>query len=292
MSVWLLLLLNRLFPLPRHPFNTEVSGELSYTQWQFQMGHRTIEFFEDYTDPRDMFASRRVLDIGCGGGGKTCYYATLGAREVCGVDPVSHYRLEAEEFARKMGLDDRVYFITADAAKLPHPDGKFDTVIMNDTFEHLDEPRAVLRECARVMAPGGRLFLNFPPYYHPYGAHLSDAIGIPWVHVLFSEKTMIEAYRRLVSPLPDAKRRLRLRLGDDPEAQSLSYINRMTARRFRRILEEVPFEVLYHREYPLRSFLKPLTYIPIVREGFLRMVVAVLRPATGMSETTDRPALP
>ncbi len=288
MSVRLLLLLNRLFPLPRHPFNTEASGEQSYTEWQFQMGHRTIQFFEEYSDSEDMFASRRVLDIGCGGGGKTCYYATLGAREVCGVDPVPHYRADAEQFARKLGLADRVSFITADAASLPHPDGHFDTIIMNDTFEHLDQPVAVLRECARVLAPDGRLFLNFPPYYHPYGAHLSDAIGIPWVHVFFSERTLIEAYKRLVSPLPDAKRRLRLRLGDDLQAQSLSYINRMTARRFRHILAEVPFEVQYHREYPLRTFLTPLTYIPILREGFLRMVVSVLKPTGTAENVTDR----
>ena len=47
---------------------------------------------------------------------------------------------------------------------------------------------------------GGKLFVNFPPYNHPTGAHLSDVIGIPSVHVFFSDKTLIAAYKELVAP--------------------------------------------------------------------------------------------
>ncbi|NLX86636.1 MAG: class I SAM-dependent methyltransferase, partial [Clostridiales bacterium] len=56
--------LNRLFPLPRHPFNLQNRGELTYAQWQYQMGQRTIEFFLDVDSEERMFAGKRVLDIG------------------------------------------------------------------------------------------------------------------------------------------------------------------------------------------------------------------------------------
>ena len=281
MSVGLLLLLNRLFPLPRHPFNLESAGQESYAEWQFRMGQRTIEFFLDYTSPADMFADRRVLDVGSGGGGKTCYYATLGAQEVWGVDAVEAYRDRAEAFSAEKGLADRTTFIAADARHLPFEDDSFDTIIMNDTFEHLAAPEAVLGECRRVLAPSGRIFINFPPYYHPHGAHLTDAIGIPWVHVLFSEKTLVRAYRRLVSDLPDGEERLALRLGEDPESEGLAYLNAMTAGRFRRIIAASDMRILHYREYPLRRFMTPLTRIPGLREGFLRMGVAVLSPKEG-----------
>ena len=60
---------------------------------------------------------------------------------------------------------------------------------MNDAMEHVDEPEKVLDECYRILKKDGKVYLNFPPYNHPYGAHLSDAIGMPWVHVFFSRKT-------------------------------------------------------------------------------------------------------
>ncbi len=275
MSIEMLLFLNRFFPLPRHPFNLETSGHESYAEWQFTMGEKTVQFFLDYTSIEDMFSRRRVLDVGSGAGGKTCYYASRGADEVWGVDAVEAYRHQATSFARAKGLDEIVRFTTADASDLPFEDGYFDTVIMNDTFEHLAHPEEVLDECRRVLAEGGRIFINFPPYYHPYGAHLTDVIGIPWVHVFFSEKTMVRAYRRLVRGLPDEEHRLALRFGS-PDSDTLAYLNGMTAARFRRIIGRSGLRILHHREYPLRRILSPLAHIPGLREGFLRMVVGVL----------------
>lgn len=42
-----------------------------------------------------------------------------------------------------------------DAAKLPFPDGSFDVVISNASFEHFEDPVAAVNECSRVLAPGG-----------------------------------------------------------------------------------------------------------------------------------------
>ena len=160
--------------------------------------------------------------------------------------------------AEEKNLSDRAEFLTADATALPFPDDYFDVIIANDVMEHVAQPEAVLREAYRVLKPGGRFFTNFPPYYHPYGAHLSDVIGIPWVHAFFSEPVLIEAYRELVKNLPDAEMRLRLRLGD-PETNRtrITYINRMTIKRFRQIVEASPFKIAHWRLVPLRASRAP-----------------------------------
>ena len=191
------------------------------------------------------------------------------------MDVVPHYEHEARALAAEKNLSDRAEFLTADATALPFPDDHFDVIIANDVMEHVAQPEAVLREAYRVLKPGGRFFTNFPPYYHPYGAHLSDVIGIPWVHAFFSEPVLIEAYRELVKDLPDADMRLRLRLGD-PETNRtrITYINRMTIKRFRRIVEESPFRIAHWRLVPLRSFLKPLA--AVAPEFFMKAVVCIL----------------
>jgi ubiquinone/menaquinone biosynthesis C-methylase UbiE len=278
MASQLLLQLNKLFPLPVHPFNLANDGTMSYTEWQFQKGEQTIQFFLPYHSQEQMFRGKNVLDIGCGGGGKTCYYATFGPEKIIGIDIVPHYAEEGNAFAREKGLDRIASFLTADSADMPFADNTFDAIIMNDAMEHVDQPEKTLQECFRVLKPGGHLYINFPPYFHPYGAHLSDAIGIPWVHALFSEQAMIDAYKRLVRDLPDGNERIAFRISRHPDgSEYFSYINRMTIRRFRRIQQGVTHPVVYEREIPLRPAVAGLAKLPLLREYFVKMVVCVYR---------------
>jgi ubiquinone/menaquinone biosynthesis C-methylase UbiE len=47
--------------------------------------------------------------------------------------------------------------LQCDATRLPFADDSFDTVIANHMLYHLDDPRAALREFARVLRPGGHV---------------------------------------------------------------------------------------------------------------------------------------
>ena len=277
-SVLLCKVLNHIFPLPRHPFNLQNDGKLSYAQWQYHMGHKTVEFYMEIATEEQMFKEKRVLDVGCGAGGKTLYYASKGAIKVYGIDPVEHYREEALKLAREKGLEDRFEFVVGDAAQMPFQDNFFDTVVMNDAMEHVAQPVEVLLECCRVLKPGGKLYINFPPYYHPYGAHLSDAIGIPWVHRFFSEKTLIKIYKDLVKHLPDGEKRIDLRINTNEKGEEFfSYINRMTIKRFERLIKKVPLRVKYYRLVPLRRVFSPFIRSRLLREYFVKMVVCVMK---------------
>ena len=278
MSVKLLLAVNRLFKLPVHPFNLQNDGVMSYARWQYEKGADTIAFFLEKYTTDEMFRDKTVLDVGCGAGGKSMYYAARGAKEVIGMDVVAHYQAEAEELAQELGLSELFRFVCRDASHTQLPDSSIDTIIMNDAMEHVADPAAVLRECERVLKPGGRLFVNFPPYGHPFGAHLSDLIGIPWVHLFFREKTLIGAYKELCRTVPDGDERISFRISKKPDGtEYFSYINKMTLKRFHALQAGTALNTEYYREVPLRGFLSIPAKLPILKEKLVKMAVCVFR---------------
>ena len=269
---------NKLFKLPVHPFNLNNEGKKTYAQWQYEKGIDTIKFYLKHNTVDEMFKDKVVLDIGCGAGGKTIYYASKGVKEITGIEILEKYRNEAENLAMNYNLQDKFKFVQGDASNMPFEEETFDTIIMNDAMEHVDQPEMVLRECYRVLKKNGKLYLNFPPYNHPYGAHLSDAIGIPWVHVFFSEKTLINTYKELVKNLPDGAERIDFRISKNQDGREyFSYINKMSIKRANNILQNSDFELEYYSEEPLRSFFKYPARIPFLKEYLVKMVVCVLR---------------
>ncbi len=272
-----LLKINKFFKPVVHPFNLNNDGVKTYAMWQFEKGADTIKNYMGCASKEEMFEGKTVLDIGCGAGGKSLYYITLGAKHVYGVDVVASYKEESEALAKTLNLSDQFTFIHADAKNLPYPDNSFDTIIMNDAMEHVGEPEAVLKEVLRVLTKGGRVYINFPPYNHPFGAHLSDAINIPWVHLFFSEKTLIRDYKELVKNLPDGESRINFRISKDEKGKEyFSYINKMTIKRFKRILKKLDISPVYYTEMPLRSIVAPLPKPPILKEMFVKMAVCVI----------------
>lgn len=270
-------LTNKVFPKVVHPFNLQNDSKKTYAMWQFEKGKDTIRLFLERYSLDDMFCDKRVLDLGCGAAGKSLYYVTQGAQKVTGVEIVAHYQAEAEALAKELGLSDRFEFVSASALDLPFSDGSFDTIIMNDFMEHISDPESVLRESLRLLAPGGRIFINFPPYYHPFGAHLSDVINMPWVHLFFSERMLVDAYRELVRGLPDEQERLDLRITRDGDGKEyFGYINHMTLKRFGRILSSLGIVPEYYAEVPLRSIVRPLAKCKLTREMFVKMAVCVI----------------
>ncbi len=265
---------NKIFKKQPHPFNMQNDGIKTYAEWQFEKGHDTImHFMSKYTEA-DMFEGKEVLDMGCGAAGKSLYYVKCGAKFVTGVDIVEHYEKEAYTLAEKLGYADRFKFVCASAYELPFDDNSFDTIIMNDFMEHVDNPEKALLEALRLIRKNGRIYINFPPYYHPFGFHMSDAINMPWAHAFFSDKALIAAYKELVAGLPDEDERIAFRFTDDRNGVTrYTYINKMTLKKFKKILKKNALAPDYYAEVPLRSFLAIPAKLPFLREFFVKMAV-------------------
>ena len=155
------------------------------------------------------------LDMGCGAGEYALALACLGALDVTGVDFVPRRIEEARAGAQRLGFAHRVHFECADL-RIWEPDRRFDAIVSNNAFEHIDAPEAFLATMSRFVAPDGRAILSFGPLFHsPFGDHCWDYfhVQIPWRGVLFSEEALIRLRREFFRPTDPATRLREIRGG-------------------------------------------------------------------------------
>lgn len=267
-----LMALNRCFRRPIHPFNLEDEGKETFAEWEFEQSKRLNTYYLPEIDLLEEVRGKTILDIGAGGGGKTTFYALNGAKRLTGIDTEEGFIDQAREFASSRNATN-IDFLVADAEEMPFQDDSFDMCVMNDVFEHVSKPEAVLNEVHRVLKPGGKVFINSPPYFHPYGAHLTDVIGIPYVHVLFPEPVLINAYKKLALKTKSAEKRIDLRFGMVDGRERITYINKMTIARFEGIIRnQCQFDTIFYKLIPLKHQGSFLLKTP-VREYFTKMLV-------------------
>ncbi|MFZ0052732.1 MAG: class I SAM-dependent methyltransferase [Desulfobaccales bacterium] len=92
-----------------------------------------------------------VLEVGCGA--QPYRHLIPGSCAYLGLD---WYMAQAVFGYR---AEDLVYF---DGRKFPLKEGSFDNLFHTEVLEHINDPFRFLRECHRVLKPGGSLFFSVP----------------------------------------------------------------------------------------------------------------------------------
>lgn len=96
----------------------------------------------------------RVVEIGCGAGHVLQHFP---AQKRTGVD-LSPTMLEWAR--RRLGPD--VMLHQGAAEHVPLPDHAFDVVLCTEVLEHVQDPRRVMTELARIATKGGRIVVSIP----------------------------------------------------------------------------------------------------------------------------------
>jgi SAM-dependent methyltransferase len=202
------------------------------------------------------FEGKIVVDFGCGEGLEAIRIAQNGAARVIGLDIQEQLLVRARENARKSSVCDRCEFTKS-------TDEKCDVVVSVDSFEHFDNPAAILGIMRNLLKPNGYVWASFgPTWYHPYGGHVFSPF--PWAHLIFTENVLLR--RRF-----DIKRNKVARFKDVPEG-----LAQLSIRRFQQVVDESGFDFISFEAVPIRKlrfFANPMT-----REFTTSVVRCKLKP--------------
>jgi SAM-dependent methyltransferase len=166
-------------------------SEYDYALFEYYRSAKVLAFLERAGVP----VRGRVLDAGCGGGGMPLSLAEE-ATQVVGIDPAERFQDAGVRLGRERGIAN-LHFALADGMALPFPTGAFDLVLSHAVIEHVADAPLYLRECARVLAPGGHVYLSTAPYLSFAGAHLPRLrIPVP-LHLILGRRMAFAIFQQL-----------------------------------------------------------------------------------------------
>lgn len=248
----LLLALSRAPGSPDYPATT--SGYTLENALHF--ARKTIPRFDELI--RDKF----ILDYGCGHGWQAIAMLRAGARRVVGIEIMADRIAHGRALADREGLGDRAEFHPALPAHLA---GEFDLVLSLSAFEHFADPAAELQAMRAALKPGGSVVVSFAePWLSPHGSHMGHFTRLPWVNVLFSERTVMRVRARFRND------------GAQRYEEVEGGLNRMTLARFERIIRESGMAIESLTFHAVKR-LPLVTRVPVVREFLTAAASCVLR---------------
>jgi len=110
----------------------------------------------------------KLLDVGCGGGRLLNRMKKRGWQ----VEGTDFDEQAAQRVASRYGITTHV----GDLPQCGLPDDTFDAIVLSQAIEHLYDPKTTLRECLRILKPGGLLVMT-TPNAHSIGA---TEFGASW----------------------------------------------------------------------------------------------------------------
>ena len=105
------------------------------------------------------------LDVGVGGSGATVIEAARLGVEATGCDLSVPGVLNASKLARSESVAEHAHFVACTAESLPFPDDAFACASAVAVLEHVEDDPKAAAELARVVRPGGRLWITVPLAY-------------------------------------------------------------------------------------------------------------------------------
>jgi len=226
---------------------------------------RLVESFLRFVGTLD---GARVLDVGCGDGAN-CFLISRHeqVKLAVGIDLELPLFASGEKGQQTRRLIDRllaggnslpVDLLQMDGTRMGFGAASFHVVMSRSAMEHIKPVERVLHEMARVVRPGGLIYLGIDPFFWLLGCHKRGVVDIPWAHARLG----LDEYERFVTECEGreiaAERRRRLET-----------LNRLTVRDWKQMIKSMPWEVLDWKEEPSEISQKILEQFPDVRDTLL-----------------------
>ncbi len=262
-------LLKRLSHERNKQTNQQISAIAEQEAYNPTEAHTFLSYTQQYAD----YHGKTVLDVGCGTGDLAITLAKSGAGRVVGVDVDAERIVTARRKATVAEVEHLVTFEATDFTNNYQPDMPFDIIYSKDTFEHIPDPLTCLQKIHTCLVPQGLFVTLFGPLWlSPYGAHMVGFTRLPWVHLLFPERTVLQVRRDYFRPDEPATRYEDIR----------GHLNRMTVRRFKQHAHAANFSPQLIRLNPpqdrgkYKALNALINSIPLLHEPASLLLLAVL----------------
>jgi 2-polyprenyl-6-hydroxyphenyl methylase / 3-demethylubiquinone-9 3-methyltransferase len=180
------------------PHELQKFSDLAHRWWdpnaEFKPLHELNPIRLSWIDSHAHLPSKRVLDIGCGGGILSESMASLGAN-VKGIDLSNEALGVADLHSLESGVTVDYELIAAEAIAEREP-ASFDVVTCMEMLEHVPEPSEVVKACATLVKPGGWVF--FSTLNRNVKSYLLAVIGAEYIAQMLPKGT--HDYARFIRP--------------------------------------------------------------------------------------------
>lgn len=206
---------------------------------------------------------RHLLEVGCGDGGCGATFHRAGCRVVM-MDVDERLVATAKKANDTEGIDIPTFVGDAlDPEATFYSHGPFDIVLFRDVMEHLEDPVNALKIVKQHLSQDGVVFVVFPPYYSPYGAHQQilprkTIAGIPYNKLPYLQLLPKAWFLRIVA-------------GDSTANEEVARLSdvRLTIGRFESSVRAAGLQIRERKTYLSRPTFALRYGLPVVPAGFL-----------------------
>ncbi|HHW59220.1 MAG: class I SAM-dependent methyltransferase [Bacteroidales bacterium] len=194
----------------------------------------------------DINKKQKLLEIGCGEGGNLLPFVKR--QWTCtGIDISSSRITDGKKIYETFNLNNAPHLIVGDVCDL-QPNDTYDVIIARDVLEHLPCQNNFLKNIDRFLSDNGMIFINFPPWFSPFGGHQQICKNkilshLPYIHLL-----PYHTYKKLLQLFGENE----IIINDLLEI----YDTRITTEKFKHTLKDSNLNIIWERYYIINPAFK------------------------------------